>query len=369
MTKKKIAWITPSCFVDVDLPIIKELQKVYDIHWYVVLQPKDGENTKAYIEETLGKEKIVSITYEWQVYRMRSFKNALFIYRLIRKAKEENPTVYYTSEYALPFGIWFYKWLLPIRKIVVACHNVTTPKGASNEKFMRFYTSKWLSTFKNIQTFSYSQYKALVNAYKNKNVLMAHLALKDYGEPTKTVEKNKVTFLVFGNIIRYKRIDLLLKAVNILNKKGIFNFKVKIAGNCKDWASNYAPLIEHPEIYDLDIRRIPNEAVADLFAESDYFVMPYQDIAQSGAITVAFRYNLPVLCSDIEQFSEFVTDGVTGFTFKSQDEQALADKMEWILNNHQQIYNSVKANEQKFVDENLTLASIVNKYKAFFDAL
>ena len=127
--------------------------------------------------------------------------------------------------------------------------------------------------------------------------------------------------------------------------------------------------IEHPEIYDLDIMRIPNEVVADLFAESDYFVMPYQDIAQSGAITVAFRYNLPVLCSDIEQFSEFVTDGVTGFTFKSQDEQALADKMEWILNNHQQIYNSVKANEQKFVDENLSLASIVNKYKAFFDAL
>ena len=38
MTKKKIAWITPSCFVDVDLPIIKELQIVYDIHWYVIVQ-------------------------------------------------------------------------------------------------------------------------------------------------------------------------------------------------------------------------------------------------------------------------------------------------------------------------------------------
>ena len=102
MAKKKIAWITPTCYVDVDLPIIKELQSVYNIHWFVVLQPKDGENTKAYIEETLGKDKIVIITYEWQVYRMRSFKNALFIYRLIREMKEGNPTVYYTSEYALP---------------------------------------------------------------------------------------------------------------------------------------------------------------------------------------------------------------------------------------------------------------------------
>lgn len=151
--KKKIAWITPSCFVDVDLPIIKELQIVYDIHWYVVLQPKDGENTKAYIEETLGKDKIVFITYEWQVYRMRSFKNALFIYRLIRKVKEGSPTVYYTSEYALPFGIWLYKWLLPIRKIVVACHNVTTPRalkkmpifGKTNENVVSFYTCEQFS--------------------------------------------------------------------------------------------------------------------------------------------------------------------------------------------------------------------------------
>ena len=366
---KKIAWITPTCYVDVDLPIIKELQTVYDIHWFVILQPKDGENTKTYIENTLGKGKKVLISYEWQMHRMRSVKNIVFVYNLIRKAKADNAAVYYTSEYAQPFGVWLYKWILPIDKTIAACHNVTTPKGANHEKFARFYTAKWLSSFKNIQTFSYSQCKALTSIYKHKNVLMAHLALKDYGMPTKFVKSPKVTFLVFGNIVRYKRIDLLLKAVNILNKRGVHDFNVKIAGNCKDWDTNYAPIIECPELYDLDIRRIPNEDVANLFAESDYFVMPYQDIAQSGAITVAFRYNIPVLCSDIEQFTEFVTDGVTGFTFKSQDERSLADKMEWIMKNHQQIYNSVKMNEQKFVDENLALNTIVGKYKSFIDKL
>lgn len=369
MTKKKITWITPTCFVDVDLPIIKELQSVYNIHWIVILQPKDGENTKAYIDDTLGSDKMVCISYEWQIHRMRSFKNVFFVFNLIRKIKNDNSDVYYTSEYAMPCGIWFYKWLLPIGKTIAACHNVTTPKGASNEKFVRFYTAKWLSVFSNIQTFSNSQKKALLDKYENKNVLMAHLALKDYGTPTKKVAKNNITFLVFGNIIKYKRIDLLLKAVNILNRKGIFNFRIKIAGNCKDWDINYAPLIEHPEVYDLDIKRIPNEAVADLFAESDYFVMPYQDIAQSGAITVAFRYNLPVLCSDIEPFSEFVEDGVTGFTFKSRDERSLANKMEWILKNHQQIYESLKNNEHKFVEKNLSLKSIVNKYTEFIDKL
>ena len=366
---KKIAWITPTCYVDVDLPIIKKLQTTYNIYWYVILLPKDGENTKMYIEQSLGENRSVKITYLWQVHRLRSIKNVLFFVDVLKKAKAINPNIYYTSEYALPYGVWLYKWMLPMDRVIAACHNVSTPKGANHEKFARFYTDKWLSTFKNIQTFSKSQYKVLVSKYKNKNVLMAHLALKDYGMPTKIVKSHKITFLVFGNIVRYKRIDLLLKAVNILNKKGVNNFKVKIAGNCKDWDTNYAPIIECPEVYDLDIRRIPNEDVANLFAESDYFVMPYQDIAQSGAITVAFRYNIPVLCSDIEQFSEFVTDGVTGFTFKSQDEHSLADKMEWILENHQQIYSAIKKNEQKFVDENLALNTIVDKYKSFIDKL
>lgn len=369
MTKKRISWITPTCYVDVDLPIIKELQSVYDIFWFVILQPKDGENTKKYIEDTLGQSRTVSISYLWQMHRLRSLKNVLFVVDFIKKAKAVKPDVYYTSEYALPYGVFLYKLLLPLNKTIAACHNVTTPKGANKEKFARFYTNKWLSTFKNIQTFSKSQCQALEQRYKSKNVLMAHLALKDYGEPTEKVEKKPITFLVFGNIVRYKRIDLLLKAVNILNKKGITNFKVKIAGNCHDWAENYAPLIEHPELYDLDIRRIPNESVANLFAESDYFVMPYQDIAQSGAITVAFRYNLPVLCSDIEQFSEFVTDGVTGFNFKSQDEKSLADKMEWILKNHHRIYDDVKRNEQKFVEDNLSLKTIVGKYKTYIDKI
>ena len=369
MGKKKISWITPTCYIDVDLPIIKEFQSVYDIHWFVILQPRDGENTKAYIENVLGEEKIVRIYYMWQKHRVRSMKNLFFIYNLIREAKSVKPTVYYTSEYAQPVGVLLYKWLLPLNRIIAACHNVTTPKGANNEKFARFYTDKWLSTFKNIQTFSRNQYNALVSKYKNKNVLMAYLALKDYGEPTKVPQKEGITFLVFGNIIRYKRIDLLLKAVNILNKRGVTDFKVKIAGNCKNWETDYAPLIECPERYDLDIRRIPNEAVADLFAESDYFVMPYQDIAQSGAITVAFRYNIPVLCSDIDQFSEFVKDGITGFVFKNQDEKSLADKMEWILKNHQQVYKSIKLNEQEFVDENLSLKTIVSQYIKFIDKL
>lgn len=368
---KRISWITPTCYVDVDLYIIKELCFQYNIHWIVILQPKDGINTQQYIETTLGVNNNIKITYVWQKNRLRSLKNIKFIWDFIQLAKSTTPDIIYISEYAQPFGILLYKFLLPINKTIAACHNVTTPKGAQQEKFAKFYTNLWLKTFVNIQTFSKSQCKVLQQRYKGKNILMSYLALKDYGVPTitKKNDENIIRFLVFGNIVKYKRIDLLLKAANILYEKGIKGFKIRIAGNCKEWDQQYAPIIKYPELFDLQIKRIPNEDVANLFVDSDYFVMPYQDIAQSGAITVAFRYNIPVICSDIEQFKEFIVNGETGFTFESQNASDLADKMEWIIKNHSSIYNTIKNNQQKFVDNNFSIKTIINKYISYINNL
>lgn len=370
MNKKRISWITPSCYVDVDLPIVNQLKKDYDIYWIVVLQPKTSENTINYIEEGLDDKDGIRIDYKIQNYRLRSIKNLCFVYKLIRMAKEVSPSVIYTSEYAMPYGVLLYKMFLPLKKTVAACHNVSTPKGASNEKFARFYTNMWLRTFLNIQTFSKSQCKVLESKYNGKNVLMSYLAIKDYGEPSVTLDKSSkvISFLMFGNIVEYKRVDILLDAVNLLVERGITDFKVTIAGNCKEsWEQKYQPRIKYPKYIDLIIKRIPNEDVADLFATSHYFIMPYQDIAQSGAITVAFRYNIPVICSDIEQFKEFVNDGVTGYMFKSQYACSLADKMEWVIKNHNKDYDRVRQNEQQFVNDNLSLSSIVDKYKKYFD--
>ena len=64
---------------------------------------------------------------------------------------------------------------------------------------------------------------------------MAHFALKDYGESTIEVNKKEertFRFLFFGNIVAYKRVDLLIEAANILHDRGIENFKVRIAGSC-----------------------------------------------------------------------------------------------------------------------------------------
>lgn len=367
---KKISWITPTCYVDVDLPIINKLRFVYEINWIVILEPNSGKDTIDYINRYLKNNNSININFLWQKHRLRSLKNFIFIRNFVNLALSNKPDILYISEYAQPYGIFLYSFLLPINKTVAACHNVSTPEGATKEKFARFYTDKWLRLFKNIQTFSESQKKVLLKHHKNKNILMAHLALKDYGPALARKENNGIVrFLSFGNIVRYKRIDLLIKAANLLHERGIKNFTVKIAGKCNNWNNDYLPLIKYPEHFELQIERIPNENVSELFSNSDYFVLPYQDIAQSGAITVAFRYNVPVICSDIEPFKEFVEDQINGFTFHSKDEVSLADTMQEIIINHKSIYDKVCKNQKLFVDQNFSIDSITKKYIDFFNKL
>lgn len=370
MEKKKISWITPDCYIDVDLPIINKLCNSFDIQWQIIISNKAQVDDQDYVYKGLTDRNLLSVDFINLKHRSRSLKLIPIYLDIIKKAKSWAPDVYYISFNALPFGIVLYRLLLPLKKVVIACHNVTTPKGANNERIQSLYTRLWLKTFKNVQVFSRSQQRELESRYNGKNILYAPLAIKDYGNPSLVVNKDStdiIRFLFFGNILPYKRVDILIKSAQLLYERGVRNFKVRIAGNCKQW-EKYSSLIKYSEIFEINIKRIPNEEVANLFADSHYFVMPYQDIAQSGAITVAFRYNVPTIVSDIPQFAEFVENGITGLTFRSEDAESLSMVLENVIKDRSG-YKKLCENQRIYTDQELSLDSIINRYSSYFSKI
>lgn len=366
-----VSWITPSPFVDVDLPIINELQKEVKIYWQIVIGAELSDDMKGYIESHLAKTDNLTYEYVKIPYRPYDIRTFFAYVRILKKAKEATPDLYYTSMNTAPFVQWFYRLYLPTKKVVAACHNVSTPKGANREMYSRLFTYLYLRTFKNIQVFSESQRDALFERFPSKNVLLAPLAIKDFGEPTvaaRVFDDTNIVFLFFGIISPYKRLDLLIEAAQILYDRGFRNFKVRIAGYCKTW-DYYAALIKYPQLFDLRIGRIPNDQVANLFASSDYFVMPYQDIAQSGAITVAYRYNVPILLSDLPQFKPFAENETTGFYFESQNVDDLGKKMRLMIEGGKTLHTNLKKGLSEFVEQRYSTAAIANKYKLFFEEL
>lgn len=361
--KRSICWITAGCFIDVDIDIVPALSKYFTIRWVIWGCVTQGD-----------KKRLADINQS----------DSLCIEQVRMKNKWYSPLIYFEfkkhlSKYAKMAdllyvntgGVWFYQALYKVcevSKTVLAIHNVKTPKGARLETLAKYNTMYAVKHFLNIQTFSHNQHEFLNRLATGKNVLEAPLMLKYYGEPKRERTDNTFNFLTFGHIREYKRVDLLILAAQELAQRTNKKFKVTIAGNCKSW-DKYQKLIHMPELFDVNIGFIANDDIPEYFNEADFFVLPYQDLAQSGAITVAFQYNVPVITSDIEQFQEYNEDGKTGFMFKSCDSHALSLKMEEALNMSDNELKEMKRQQKIFVDDVFSSLSILSKYITYLNKI
>lgn len=361
---KKISWLTPTSFIDVDILIVPELSKAFKIEWTIIGSSKPVVYARL---ETMASENLKvnfhAIKSKWY------FPTSFFEYRkLFKSIVNSGSDLIYIDMAPFLYAYYSAKMILPKDNTIFATHNVKTPKGAHHEQLFRYYMKKLLNNYSNFQVFSRNQLEYMGSIVKGKNVLYAPLALKEYGDKgirTKHIEM--VNFLSFGHIRQYKRIDMLIEAAQMLYEDTLIKFKVTIAGNCPSWGE-YVNRIKYPDIFDLYIGYVDDNEVAGLFANADYLVLPYQDLAQSGAITVAFNYSVPVITSDIPQFQEFVEEGRNGFMFKSKDANALKEVMKRALLQSKEEYKSLVTSTEQYVKENYSLDAIVQRYINYFNA-
>lgn len=361
---KKIAWITPSAYMDTDYYIVPLLCKYYHIDWFILY--KDNVPYEKELNKLYGMDNLAINLYE-QASRQRSLKTALSDFKLFWHIKKKKYDIVYAGMFGFPYFHVLSALILNRNKVVIAAHNVNTPKGAVNYWPAKVYAKYVLSVFKNFQTFSESQRKLLLRMYPHKKVLMAPFLLKDYGIPTNKKSK-LITFLSFGNIREYKRIDVLINAAQNSFEKTKKLFKVIIAGNCDNWGK-YQSLIRYPQLFDLRIGRVENDDIPNLFGESHYFVTPYQDIAQSGSVIVGINYECPIIASNLEAFREYIKDGETGYLIKPADVNALTTVMVDILETNNVNYENMRNRVRKIKETDFNTQTIIDKYVEFFDSL
>lgn len=359
-----IHWLTPASFIDVDILIVPQLAKEFKICWMILGRRKPCVYDKL---EAMSSDRL-----QVSFYRIKSkwFLPTSFIEykRLFKSMSESSSNLIYIDMAPQLFAYYAANAVLPKERTVFATHNVNTPRGARLEKMARYYMGKLLHNFQNFQVFSRNQLACLESKVQGKNVLYAPLALKEYGpKGSRTQHQGVVNFLSFGHIRHYKRIDLLIDAAQSLYEETGKKFKVTIAGNCPSWGE-YARKIRFPELFDLQIGYVSDDYVAELFSNADYLVLPYQDLAQSGAITVAFNYGVPVITSDIPQFREFVEEGTNGFMFKSENVESLKNVMCHALVLEKENYDALLQSTEKYVRDNYSLRSITEKYIEYFNS-
>ena len=144
---------------------------------------------------------------------------------------------------------------------------------------------------------------------------------------------NGKVVLFFGNIARYKGVEVLIDAVKVVEQR-LPELCVVIAGRPKGDDSYWGDVNDRIDVLGLGMRvkrcieYIPDADTEIYFKAADILVLPYRHVFQSGVLFLAYNFGLPVIAANIASISDDVVEGETGYTFEPGSVGDLAAKIE-----------------------------------------
>jgi glycosyltransferase involved in cell wall biosynthesis len=142
--------------------------------------------------------------------------------------------------------------------------------------------------------------------------------------------KESLDVLFFGRLESYKGIDTLVRAYEILKKENL-KIKLTIAGRGKIDKDLENKINELGIIF--KNYWISNEELCRLIENCDVLIAPYKKATQSGMVSVALAYGVPIIATNVGSFSEYIKDGVNGFLINVDDYLTLAEKIKVLYQN------------------------------------
>ena len=141
---------------------------------------------------------------------------------------------------------------------------------------------------------------------------------------------DKKTLLFFGLIRDYKGLDLLIEAMNGLDD----TYQLLIAGECYGSFDAYSQQIAASKAKDrihVHNRYISDGDIPLFFSAADVLVLPYRSATQSGVVSVAYHFDLPMVATPVGDFPDSIQRPNTGIVVPDITPQALAIGIDKVL--------------------------------------
>ena len=245
-----------------------------------------------------------------------------------------------------------------MKKIFSICHNIKPHEQSwIDKKLIKFYTNSFekfifMSSFveKELDQFKKS-YKSIVRYLPiNDSVDKKHDKIKLRYENGHS-PKDKI--MLFAGLIRpYKGIDNLLNGTKNFLKENK-DSKLIIAGEAYESLDKYKLIINEHDIKNRVIwisKFLSNQEIERLMIMSDLLILPYKSASQSGIISQAWKYNLPVIANDVGGLPEYIVDGKSGYVVKYNSISSLSKKIYNFFNSNDKIDmpKFIELNKDKF---------------------
>lgn len=141
---------------------------------------------------------------------------------------------------------------------------------------------------------------------------------------------DKKTLLFFGLIRDYKGLDLLIEVMNRLDD----TYQLLIAGECYGSFDKYAQQIaasSAKERIHVHNRYISDSDIPLFFSAAEALVLPYRTATQSGVVSVAYHFDLPMIATPVGDFPDSIQKPNTGVVVSEPTSAALTIGIEKVL--------------------------------------
>lgn len=174
---------------------------------------------------------------------------------------------------------------------------------------------------------------------------------------------NVVSILWVGRMLKWKRVDLLIKALAKLKNEGK-KFKLTLVGNGSERKNleKLAKKLLGTSFYEFK-EFIPSDEVPFLMAQHDIYVLPSNAYEGWGAVVnEAMAVGCAVIASDkTGAGASLIEHGVNGLLFKSGSEDSLYDCLSQLVNN-KKLINDFSVKSRLIIRENWTPAIAAERF-------
>lgn len=322
---------------------------------------KNGHDVYAIIAKVEEDKDIwISLLGEDRIYFFENHKNSIgflkkmlvFPFTVGKEVSRKFQSIEFDMVFKTIYHIWSDKMLpyVSSRRIVSVCHDPFPHSGA--KKYVSYLSKRFTQNSDDVIVLTKSFIPIIEKRHK---ISRQHIFFMPHGRfngykvnaEKRLVEykDNKMNFVFFGRIQKYKGIGVLLEAYNLLRNK-YNNITLTIAGK-----GDMSPYLEltHDETITVINRFIDDGEVGSLFdGPNAVLVVPYIDATQSGVILIAYEYGIPIIATDTGGLREQLNGGNIGILCKPNDVKSLYDAMELIINNE-----DIRIEQKKKIEEYL----------------
>lgn len=379
----KIVYFTEPNFLDCDLPLIRELQKLnHEVMVFIPLPPCFLKGSLLNIKRQIRNDNVIPVTdyQEMNVYsgyldlkrfyflnRQKnsqiSFSYFKILMKMIKMIDEFKPDVIHTTKALDVLEIILYKYR---KRMCITMHDPFLHSGKSNFRKV-FFRNLAIKIIPKIVLLNNAQKSQFIKQYHiaNNRISVNRLGIYDTinNFQTKIDNKNEFNILFFGFISSYKGLEFLCKAMKTIHNN-CPKATLTIAGGGKIYFD--FSIYRDCQYINLINRYITMEELAGLLDNCTIVVCPYKDATQSGVVMTSFAKLCPIVATNVGALGEQIENGKTGVLVPPCDENALADAIIRLYNNPSTIKDMKRNIRQRNNEEGNSWNSIAKKYLDFY---